>query len=166
MRSPRKDLGFCAAFVSAAALFSLNSATAEAPGRFMSLRAAGVEGRQGPGADQRVAWIYEHARLPLQVIGERDGWLHVRDPGGDDVWMLADALDARRTVYVRVETALRKTPRAGGQTMATLAPGVIASITGCEGEWRRVTVGGRIGWVENAAVWAGDCAGLPASIRP
>jgi SH3-like domain-containing protein len=149
--------GICAALVAAAALFSLSSATADQPARFMSLRSGGAEGRLGPGADQRVAWIYEHARLPLQVIGERDGWLHVRDPDGVDVWMQADALEARRTVYVRAETTLRKTPRAGGQAMAYLAPGVIAAITGCEGEWRRVTVGGRIGWVENADVWGGDC---------
>lgn len=157
--------GSCAAVFAAAALFSLNSATAEAPARFMSLRSAGVEGRLGPGADQPVRWIYQHARLPLRVIGEQNSWRHVRDPDGADVWMRADALDERRTVYVRTETALKKTPR-GGQTIAYLAPGVIASITGCEGEWRRVAVGGRIGWVENNAIWGGDCAGLPSPIRP
>ena len=36
--------GTYAAFVAVAALFSLNSATAEAPARFMSLRGEEVEG--------------------------------------------------------------------------------------------------------------------------
>ncbi|MGE3790802.1 MAG: SH3 domain-containing protein [Hyphomonadaceae bacterium] len=150
----------------AAVLFSLNSAAADAPERFMSLRSAGAEGRQGPGLDHRVLWIYQHARLPLQVVAEQSGWLHVRDPDGADVWMRADALEPRRTIYVRAETMLRKAPREGGQPIARLAPGVIASITACEGEWRRVAVGGRIGWVENNAIWGGGCAGLAPAIRP
>ncbi|MGQ0531164.1 MAG: SH3 domain-containing protein [Caulobacteraceae bacterium] len=152
--------GILAAMAAAAALFSLSSATADGPVRFMSLKAAGVEGRAGPGAEHRIIWIYEHARMPLQIIDERSGWLHVRDPDGADVWMDAHALESRRTVYVRNETALRRTPRSGGDPIAYLAPGVIASITGCDGEWRRVAVGGRIGWVENVAIWAGDCTGL------
>jgi len=150
----------------AAALFSLNSAAADRPLRFMSLRAAGAEGRQGPGSDQPVLWIYQHPRLPVQIIGERNDWMHVRDPDGADVWMRADTLEPRRTIYVRAETALRKSPRAGGQPIAYLAPGVIASITACDGEWRRVAVGGRVGWVENNAIWGGDCAGLASAIRP
>jgi SH3-like domain-containing protein len=158
--------GIFALCVAGGALFSLNSATADAPTRFVSLKAAGAEGRQGPGPEHHVAWIYEHARMPMQVIGERAGWIHVRDPDGADVWMTADALEQRRTVYVRSETALRRAPRPGGQPVAHLAPGVIASITACEGDWRRVAVGGRIGWVENTAIWGGDCAGLAITIRP
>lgn len=156
--------GICA--VAAAVLSSLTAAAADPPARYMSLRAPGAEGRQGPGAERQVMWLYQHARLPLEVIGERDGWLNVRDPDGAEVWMEAAALEPRRTVYVRAETTLRRSPRAGGKAIALLAPGVIASFTGCEGEWRRVAVGGRIGWVENGAVWAGDCAGLTSPIRP
>jgi SH3-like domain-containing protein len=151
----------------AAALFSLNSAAiVDVPLRFVSLKAPGAEGRQGPGPEHPVRWIYEHARLPLQVIGENGGWVHVRDPDGAEVWMASGAIEERRTVYVRGETALRRAPRPGAQTTAHLALGVIASITGCAGDWRRIAVGGRIGWVENSAVWGGDCGGLDAAIRP
>jgi SH3-like domain-containing protein len=149
-----------AALGAATALISLTSATADQPARFMSLRSAGVEARQGPGAYQRITWIYALARLPLQVIGEQGDWLHVRDPDGDESWMRADALEIRRTVFVRAQTTLRRQPREQGVAMAHLAPGVIASITGCDGDWRRVAVGGRIGWVENATIWGGDCTGL------
>jgi SH3-like domain-containing protein len=158
--------GICAVWIAVAALFSLNSASADAPPRFMSLKSAGAEGRSGPGAEHRVAYVYEHPGLPLLVLSERNGWMHVRDPDGADVWMAADALEERRTVYVHNETPLRRAPRAGGQPVAHLARGVIASITACDGEWRRVAVGGRIGWVENNAIWGGDCAGLASPIRP
>lgn len=158
--------GFCAAFVAAAALFSLNSATADAPERFMSLRADGVEGRQGPGADQRVAWLYQRAGLPVMVLAEREGWTRVRDPDGDEVWMRSEDLAARRTIYVREEATLRRSARAGAHVVAYLMPGVIGSVTQCDGDWRRVAVGGRIGWVQNSSLWGGACTGLDSPIRP
>lgn len=158
--------GILAAFVAAAALFSLNSATAEAPARYMSLRGDDVEGRQGPGADQRIAWLYQRAGLPVMVLAEREGWKHVRDPDGDEVWMRSEDLEARRTVYVREQTTLRRSARAGGQVVAYLMPGVIGAVTACDGDWRRVAVGGRIGWVQNSALWGGECTGLDSAIRP
>lgn len=166
MREFAKTLGRCAALLTAAALFSLNSATAEAPVRFMSLRADGVEGRQGPNADQRVTWLYQRADLPVQVLAERNGWTHLRDPDGDEVWVRSEALSERRTVYVREETTLRRTARSNGHVLAYLMPGVIGAVTACDGDWRRVAVGGRIGWVQNSSLWGGECAGLDAPVRP
>ena len=157
---------FCAAFVAAAALFSLNSATAEAPARFMSLRIDGVEGRAGPGTEQRLEWLYQRAGLPVMVLAEREGWKQVRDPDGDEVWMRSEDLDARRTVYVREQATLRRAARSGGQVVAYLMPGVVGAVTACNGDWRRVAVGGRIGWVQNSSLWGGECAGLDTAIRP
>lgn len=158
--------GFCAAFIAAAALFSLSSATADQPARFMSLRGDGVEGRGGPGADQQLRWLYQRAGLPVMVLAEREGWKQVRDPDGDEVWMRSEDLDARRTVFVREQATLRRTARSGGQVVAYLMPGVIGAVTACDGEWRRVAVGGRIGWVENSSLWGGECSGLDSAIRP
>ncbi len=166
MRRFSSALGICAAFAAAAALFSLNSATADQPARFMSVRTEGVEGRHGPGTEHRIDWLYERAGLPVMVLAERGAWIQVRDPDGAEVWMQAENLDARRTVYVREQATLRRSARAGGQAIAYLMPGVIGSITQCDGDWRRVAVGGRIGWVENSSLWGGDCAGLATTIRP
>lgn len=162
--------GSLAAIAAAAALFSLTSAGAQTPTvgidsnlpvpRFVSLKAAGANGRNGPGVEHRVSWIYERAGLPLMVTGESGPWRRVRDPDGDEVWMHAQNLDQRRTVYVNQAAALRRQAREGSQTLAYLQPGVIGAITGCSGDWRRVAVGGRIGWVEDGALWGDDCAGL------
>jgi SH3-like domain-containing protein len=85
----------------------------------------------------------------------------VRDPDGAQVWIHAQNLDARRTAYVVREAALRRTAHSNSQPAAYLAPGVIGVLTGCDGVWRRVAVGGRVGWVEANALWGGDdCAGL------
>ena len=158
--------GIFAAIVAASALFSLSSAGADQPARFMSVKIAGAEGRSGPGEQHRVAWLYQRAGLPVMVLDQHGDWRRVRDPDGDEVWMLAASLEARRTVYVREQTTLRRSARDGGQAVAYLMPGVVASITRCDGEWRLVAVGGRIGWVRNSSLWGGDCTGLASTVRP
>lgn len=162
--------GTIAALAAAAILISLNGAAADTPAvgtdsnlpvpRFVSLKTPGANGRHGPGLEHRVDWIYERAGLPLQVTGESGPWRRVRDPDGAEVWMHAQNLDQRRTIYVSQATALRRAAHEGSQVVAYLSAGVVASVTGCNGDWRRVAVGGRVGWVENEALWGGDCAGL------
>jgi len=129
--------------------------------RMVSLRSAGANGRHGPGLEHRIDWIYQRPGLPLQVTGESGPWRRVRDPGGTEVWMHVQNLEARRTVFVLADAALRRDPREGAAVSAYVAPGVTAGLTGCDGDWRRVTVGGRVGWVSTDALWgAEDCAGL------
>jgi SH3-like domain-containing protein len=157
-----------AALAAAATLFSLSSATADTPAtgtdsnlpvpRFVSLKTPGANGRHGPGLEHRVDWIYERAGLPLQVTGESGPWRRVVDPDGDQVWIHAQNLDQRRTAYVQEAVALRRNARESAPVLAYLAPGVVVGFTGCDGEWRRVTVGGRIGWVPANVVWGTDCA--------
>ncbi|MFO0203979.1 MAG: SH3 domain-containing protein [Alphaproteobacteria bacterium] len=161
--------GIMAALAAAAALLCLNAASAsDAPAlgpdsnlpvpRFVSLKAEGANGRRGPGLEHQVEWVYERAGLPLQVTGESGPWRRVVDPAGDQVWIHAQNLDQRRTAYVQEAVALRRHAREGAQIVAYLAPGVVAGFTGCEGAWRRVTIGGRIGWVEADALWGAECA--------
>lgn len=136
------------------------TAGAEAPPeqapRFLSLKEE-APGRASPrGA---VQWIYQRQGLPLQALEERGGWVHVRDPGGEAVWMEAGSLEPLQTAYVLRETALRRTPSGGARVIAYLEPGVIGAVTACDRRWRRVSVRGRVGWVSEAALWGGGCAG-------
>lgn len=162
--------GSLAALSAAFAMFAL-SAAADPPAigpdshlpipRYASLKTEGANGRHGPGLEHRIDWIYRRAGLPLEITGESGPWRRVRDPDGDQVWMYATNLDSRRTVYVTRDASLRRNPRPGAQAVATLAAGVIGALTGCTSDWARVAIGGRVGWVEKAAVWgADDCAGL------
>ncbi len=162
--------GISAAIGAALALLSLNAA-ADPPAigpdsqlpvpRYVSLKTEGANGRRGPGLEHRIDWIYERAGLPLQVTGESGPWRRVVDPDGAQVWMHAQNLDPRRTVYVTQATQLRRAAQPGARAVAQLAPGVIGAITGCEGEWRRIAVAGRVGWAAKDALWgADDCTGF------
>lgn len=160
-----------AAFSAIALSFSASAADAPALGpdsnlpvpRFVSLATEGANGRRGPGVEHRVEWIYERAGLPLQVTAESGPWRRVRDPDGTEVWMHAQNLDNTRTAWVRSETQarLRTQARPGAAITAYLEPGVIGTLTGCQGPYRRISVSGRVGWVEAEELWgASDCSGL------
>lgn len=162
--------GLIAASVAALSLICVNAA-ADTPDmgtnsnlpvpRYVSLKTEGANGRRGPGLEHRVDWVYERVGLPLQITGESGPWRRVRDPDGDQVWIHAQNLDTRRMAYLTEATTLRRQAREGSSTVAYLAPGVIGALTGCQGEWRRVAIGGRVGWVRQDAVWGGDdCTGL------
>jgi len=139
------------------------TARAETAPHFVSLAAASANGRVGPGFTQRVAWIYQRPGLPLEVLEARGAWRRVRDPDGAETWMHARNLDARRMAMVSsaAPAALRRAPTAAAGRVAVLAPGVIGALTGCDGNWRRIAVGGRVGWLPADALWgAADCGGL------
>jgi SH3-like domain-containing protein len=163
--------GSFAVLGAALAAFSLSAAAAGSPvvgpdsslpvPRFASLKTEGANGRRGPGLEHRIDWIYARAGLPLQITAESGPWRRVVDPDGAQVWMHAQNLDARRTAFINQETPLRRNARPHAQPVAFLAPGVVGALTGCEGAWRRIAVGGRVGWVDKGALWgAEDCTGL------
>lgn len=129
--------------------------------RFVSLRTAGANGRHGPSVENRVDWIYQRVGLPLEVTAESGPWRRVRDPDGVQTWMHAQNLDTRRTAYVEHNATLRETGRDDARAVAYLAPGVVGALTGCQGDWRRIAVGGRVGWVQKSDLWGADgCDGL------
>ncbi len=159
----------------AAAILSLGAAAAAVerpePGasaptpdlpRYVSLKSDNANGRHGPGEEHRIDWIYQRAGLPLQVTGESGPWRRVVDPDGAQVWIHESNLDQRRTAYVVAhgDVPMKRRANHNSRTIARLAPGVVVGFTGCDGDWRRVTVGGRVGWVPSAAVWGADCAGI------
>lgn len=156
---------FCFALIAAALMLapaaaSLASAEPAAGAeRFLALRGPNANGRSGPGLEHRIDWIYARQGLPLEVISENGPWKQVRDPDGAQVWMHDSNLEARATAYVLSETTLRREAHANAGARAVLEPGVIGAVTGCTEGWSRIAVGGRVGWVETAALWGADaCA--------
>jgi len=116
---------------------------------YASLKVEGAPGRHGPGPEHRIDWIYERPGLPFEVTATSGPWRRVRDPDGAQVWIHARNLSTQRTAYIAgsADVPLRTDPRTHARTLAILAPGVVARFTGCRGDWRRIAVAGRVGWV-------------------
>lgn len=161
--------GVKAALCAAFAVFSVSATAAPPLGpdsqrpvpRYVSLAVESANGRHGPGLEHQIDWVYQRAGLPLKVTGESGPWRRVLDPDGAQVWIHSRNLAERRTAYVLTEVRLARAPRHDSGAAAMLEAGVVAPLTGCEGDWRRLAIGGRVGWLKKDALWgAEDCAGL------
>jgi SH3-like domain-containing protein len=122
--------------------------------RFVSLRAAEVNLRTGPGIRYPIDWVYHRRGLPVEVIDEFETWRRIRDHEGTTGWVHQSMLDGRRSILVSAEAILlRRRPEPGAPPVALLEPGVIAYLEGCEGNWCRITIERHAGWLRRQEVF-------------
>lgn len=124
--------------------------------RFVTLRAAEVNLRSGPGVRYPVEWVYRQRNLPVEIIAEFDNWRKIRDWQGTQGWVHQSMLSGKRAVIVRGDLrTLRRQPDTGAKAQARLEEGVIAELLECpEGiTWCRVEAGGHTGWLRKAEFW-------------
>ena len=72
-------------------------ATGLAVPRFVSLKTDRVNLREGPSKDNRTAWVFQRAGLPVEIIAEFETWRRIRDSEGTEGWVLHSLLSGRRT---------------------------------------------------------------------
>jgi SH3-like domain-containing protein len=133
--------------------------------RFVSLKADRVNLRQGPSTDHPIAWVYQRAGLPMEVLREFDGWRQIRDSEGVTGWVQAVMLSGRRTALVQpwesptkpqgqaVKVALRTADREAATPRAFIEAGVIANVLACDGTWCHVSVSDIRGYIEQVKLW-------------
>lgn len=122
--------------------------------RFVSLNTDPVNLRVGPGEDHPIAWILTREGLPVEIVEEFDNWRQVRLHDGEVGWIHSSLLSSQRTILVdgAIQT-LRQNPDSGARAVLRAEPGVIGELLDCDGEWCRVEIAGRRGWLERAAFW-------------
>lgn len=122
--------------------------------RYVSLRAAEVNVRTGPGSRYPIDWVYKRRSLPVEVVAEFDTWRKIRDFEGTEGWVHQSMLSGRRTVLVigQVRT-LRRDPGNSAPAVARMEPGVLGQLEACEHEWCEIRVSGIAGWVSRSHIW-------------
>ena len=123
--------------------------------RFVSLKAERVNMRVGPSTTYAVAWRYEKAGMPLEIIQEFDNWRRVRDVSGDTGWIHKSLLTGRRAGIAtpwrtgvtasqngsaRDGVGLYDQPARAAAQVALLKPGVIGRLPSCDGIWCQMEV--------------------------
>lgn len=126
--------------------------------RFVSLKPDKVNVRQGPSRDQTVAFIYQKANLPVEVIAEFENWRRIRDADGSEGWVLQNLLSGKRTALIapwskQLTLPLYSTASAKATAVAMLQPGVQASIKTCTASWCRINGEGFDGWIQESNLW-------------
>ncbi|MSO64989.1 MAG: hypothetical protein EXQ85_04190 [Alphaproteobacteria bacterium] len=137
-------------------LTALDSSAAERNFKphFVSLRHATVNVRAGPGTRYPIAWVYKRAGLPVEALAEFDNWYRVRDIEGDEGWIHRRLLSSDRTTLIAGATrTVRNQPRDDASPVLFAEMGVVARLLACKGEWCRINVHGRKGWLPRDQLW-------------
>ena len=127
--------------------------------RYVSLKSERVNMRIGPGRAYQVQWLYLKRGLPMEVIQEYGNWRKVRDPEGNEGWILHSLLSGDRTAIVAPWSQrggaidMRHDPLPHAPLAARLEPGVVASVRECKGAWCQVATGGVKGYVDRKLLW-------------
>jgi SH3-like domain-containing protein len=132
--------------------------------RYVSLKADRVYLRKGPGTEYPVAWEFQRAGLPVEVIREFDVWRQVRDASGTVGWVHSSLLSGRRTALIlpwEIKEGQPQLPLAmlryedheKAAPVAQVEAGALVSIIGCEKSWCRVSIGNHRGYIEQTKLW-------------
>ncbi|MGI9400620.1 MAG: SH3 domain-containing protein [Rhizobiaceae bacterium] len=127
--------------------------------RYVSLKSGRVNMRIGPGRAYQVQWLYLKRGLPMEVIQEYDNWRKVRDPEGNEGWVLHSLLSGERTAIVapwsgeKKLISMRRDPDNTAPLAARLEPGVVASVNECAQGWCRLSTEGVAGFVDQKLLW-------------
>ncbi len=123
--------------------------------RWVSLKSDDVDGRKGPGADYPALYIYHVRGLPVQLVEETSEWRRICDPDGGASWVNRSMIDGRRMVMALDNGAvsMRRSPDADSPVVGLLNPRALAGVSRCQGDWCKVSVQGRSGWIAAANLW-------------
>lgn len=128
--------------------------------RFVSVKSKPTRVRFGPSRNHDIAWTFERAAIPIEIIQEFDNWRRIRDADGDSGWMHSSLLTGQRTVIVSpwVKDPLKTidayaSASLSGRVQFMLQPNVLAEVQECNGtacllkgaDWR--------GWVDQNQLW-------------
>ncbi len=122
--------------------------------RFVTLRAAKVNLRTGPGIRYPIEWVYARKGLPLEVIDEFETWRRVRDWQGSVGWVHQSMLNGQRGAMILGEgRLLRRAPEDGAAGVARVEAGVVARLRRCAGGWCRLEVKDFEGWLRQDQIY-------------
>lgn len=122
--------------------------------RFASLRADKVHLRTGPGVRYPVDWVYVFRDMPVEIVAEFENWRKVRDWEGTEGWVHRTMLSGTRTAIVTGGIQpLRSDPDTNAPMVARIEEKVVGRIMECAGDWCRIEVAKRRGWIRRDHIW-------------
>ncbi len=126
--------------------------------KFLSLKTDKVDVRQGPGLNFAVAWVFQRAGLPVEILRQADGWSEIRDAEGAMGWVQSRYLSLRRTVVVTGSSgaggiALKTRATEAADTLVLVEPGIVANLVGCDGTWCQVGLADVRGYLVQSRLW-------------
>lgn len=126
--------------------------------RFVSITAARVNLRVGPGRQYPISWILLRRHLPVEIIGEFEHWRKIRERSGEVGWVHKTMLSGKRMgLVITNSTTDELTPaykEAGlGKPVLMAEDGAIGEISQCKGDWCAIQFEKSGGWIKRDNLW-------------
>jgi SH3-like domain-containing protein len=129
--------------------------------RFVSLKPGRVNLRVGPGRNYAVTWLFLKSGLPVEIVQEYDNWRRIRDSEGTEGWVYQSLLSGKRTGMaapwqkdkegVMINVYRSADDKSG--IVARVQPGVLGTLTNCNGTYCRAVFSGASGWLRQTDLW-------------
>ncbi len=122
--------------------------------RFVTLRAAEVNLRSGPGARYPIEWVFTRKGLPVEVIDEFETWRRIRDWQGSEGWVHQSMLSGQRgAMVVGLDRLLRRAPEPGAPAIAEVQVQVVGRLHRCRDGWCLIEAKGYEGWLRQSEIY-------------
>jgi len=122
--------------------------------RFVTLRAAEVNLRSGPGIGYPIEWVFSRKGLPVEIIDEFETWRQIRDWQGSEGWVHQTMLSGHRgAMVVGAIRLLRRAPEAGAPAVAEIETRVVGRLLQCRDAWCRVETDSFEGWLRENEIY-------------
>lgn len=126
--------------------------------RFVSITAARVNLRMGPGRQYPIAWILQRRHLPVEIIGEFEHWRKIRERSGEVGWVHKTMLSGKRTGMVITQSKTGELTPVYAQDKRSkpvlmAESGAIGEISQCGSEWCAIHFDKGDGWILRDNLW-------------
>ena len=133
--------------------------TGRAIPRFVSLGAAEVNLRTGPGEQYPVTWKFVRHGLPVEVVAEYDQWRRIRAGDGTLGWVHKTLLSGRRMAIIMGETrTLLADHDLSAAVVLRAEAGVQGRLLKCRLTWCEMEIADRRGWLLRDQIWGAYAA--------
>lgn len=126
--------------------------------RFVTVKARPANVRVGPRKAYRIVWTFVRRSLPVKITAEYGHWRRIRDWDGKVGWIHGALLSGRRFGVVAPWSGtglvpLREEASAQAAVVALMQRKVLVRIDNCDGNWCKVDVKSRSGYVRQTGLW-------------
>lgn len=122
--------------------------------RFVSLRAAEVNLRSGPGVRYPIEWVFTRKGLPVEVVDEFETWRRIRDWQGSEGWVHQSMLSGQRgAMVVGADRLLRRAPEPGAPAIAEVQVLLVGRLHNCRNGWCLIEAKGIEGWLRQGEIY-------------
>lgn len=136
------------------ACFNNITVSKESEKKFLSLRNAEVNVRQGPAWNYPIKFVYKKKYLPVMLVDTYEIWRKVKDHKNNSGWVHVSKLSKRKTaINIKKFSVLFEKPTIYSKPIAKLEVGKLVLVKKCKNGWCKIFTSEYSGWIKKKFLW-------------